>query len=159
MQAGTLNQHISPCARNPAGHKIKFEASVSGCRPGSSWRYRGARIACRMLLDLSRALSFFVGIVSLYWAGISAFFVPATGWNERLLTTLVRLSLSAGVCLVSGLCFAWPVKARLRTPRFLMSTLPVQLFLWGSIVIAVLFVSSWYLDSYPCTTATSRICS
>ena len=114
---------------------------------------------CRMLLDLSRALSFFVGIVSLYWAGISAFFEPATGWNERLLTTLVRLSVSAGVCLLSGLLFTWPVKSRLRTPRSLMSALPMQLFFWGSMVIAILFVSSWYLDSYPCTVTTSRVCS
>ena len=112
-----------------------------------------------MLLDLSRALSFLAGIVSLYWAGIGAFFVPATGWNERLLTTLVRLSLSGGVCLLSGLFIAWPIKTRLQTPRFLMSTLPVQLFFWGLMVIAVLFVSSWYLDSYPCSIATSRFCS
>ena len=112
-----------------------------------------------MLLDLSRALTFFVGIVSLYWAGIGAFFVPDSGWNERLLTMLVRLSLSAAVCLLSGLLFAWPLKSRLRTPNSLMSTLPVQLFFWGFAVIAVLFVSSWYLDSYPCTVTTSRICS
>ena len=65
-----------------------------------------------MLLDLSRALSFFAGMVSLYWAGIGAFFVPAIGWNERLLTTLVRLSLSGGVCLLSGLFFAWPIKTK-----------------------------------------------
>ena len=112
-----------------------------------------------MLLDLSRALSFFAGMVSLYWAGIGALFVPATGWNERLLTTLVRLSLSAGVCLLSGLFFAWPIRTRPRTSRFLMSTLPVQLFFWGLMVIAVLFVSSWYLDSYPCTMTASRVCS
>jgi hypothetical protein len=112
-----------------------------------------------MLLDLSRALSFFAGMMSLYWAAISAFFAPESGWDERFLTTVVRLLLSAGVCLLSGLCFAWPIKTKLRTPHFLMTTLPVQLFLWGSMVIAVLFVSSWYLDSYPCTVTTSRVCS
>lgn len=112
-----------------------------------------------MLLDLSRALTFFVGIVSLYWAGISAFFVPGSGRDERLSITLVRLSLSAGVCLLSGLLFAWPINTPFRTPRSLMSTLPVQLFFWGFAVIAVLFVSSWYLDSYPCTATTSRMCS
>lgn len=112
-----------------------------------------------MLLDLFRALTFFAGIVSLYWAGIGAFFVPDGGWDDRLLTTLVRLSFSAGVCLLSGLLFAWPMQARLRTARFLMSTLPVQLFFWGFAAIAVLFVSSWYLDSYPCTVTTSRMCS
>jgi hypothetical protein len=112
-----------------------------------------------MLLDLSRALSFFVGMMSLYWAGTSTFFAPASGWNERLLITVVRLLLSAGVCLLSGIFFAWPIKATLRMPRSLVATLPVQLFFWGFMVIAVLFVSSWYLDSYPCTVTTSRVCS
>jgi hypothetical protein len=40
-----------------------------------------------------------------------------------------------------------------------MSTLPVQLFLWTIAGITVLFLSSWYLATYPCGINISHDCS
>ena len=37
----------------------------------------------RCMLELAKALSFLVCILSLYWAAISAFFVPGAQWEER----------------------------------------------------------------------------
>jgi hypothetical protein len=111
-----------------------------------------------MLLDLFKALSFFLGIVSLYWVAISAFFVPGSGWEERLSAALVRLALAAGACFFSGLLFSWRSGATSPSIRSLISTLPVQLFFWGAGTIAILFVSAWYIDSYPCSVAASRNC-
>ena len=36
------------------------------------------------MLELAKAFSFLICILSLYWAAISAFFVPGTQWEERL---------------------------------------------------------------------------
>lgn len=110
-----------------------------------------------MLLDLLKAISFFLDIVLLYGVAISAFFVPGSGWQERLDSALVRLALAACACLLSGLLFNWPARA-LPSFRSLVSTMPVQLFFWGAGAIAILFVSAWYFDSYPCALAASRNC-
>jgi hypothetical protein len=110
-----------------------------------------------MLLDLLKAISFFLDIVLLYGVAISAFFVPGSGWQERLDAALVRLGLAACACLLSGLLFNWPARA-LPSFRSLVSTMPVQLLFWGAGAIAILFVSAWYFDSYPCALAASRNC-
>jgi hypothetical protein len=112
-----------------------------------------------MLLDLSRALSFLLSIVSLYWATISAFFVPGSAVEDRLTVALFRLGLAACVCFFSGLLFSWPSRARRQSYQPLTSTLPVQLFFWVLAGITVLFLSSWYLASYPCNINISHDCS
>jgi hypothetical protein len=112
-----------------------------------------------MLLDLSRALSFLLSILSLYWAMISAFFVPGSSFEERLNLALFRLGLAAATCFFSGLLFSWPSSARRRRYLPLTSTLPVQLFFWTVAAIAVLFLGSWYLATYPCTSFLSRECN
>lgn len=109
-----------------------------------------------MLLDLFKAISFFVDIALLYGVAISAFFVPGSGWGERLDAALARLVIAAIACLLSGLIFT--INSRSRTIRSLLTTLPLQLFFWGFGTIALLFVSSWFFDSYPCTLAGSRNC-
>jgi hypothetical protein len=73
-----------------------------------------------MLLDLTRAASFFLSIVTLYWVTISAFFVPGASLQDRLFTALLRLALAA---------------------------------------IAVLFLGSWYLATYPCSINISHDCN
>jgi len=110
------------------------------------------------MLDLFKAISFLVDIVLLYGVAISAFFVPGSGWEERLDSALLRLALAASACLLSGLLFSMTSRSRSRTIRSFLTTLPVQLFFWSLGVIALLFVSSWYLDSYPCTLAGSPKC-
>jgi len=111
-----------------------------------------------MLLEISQVLSFLLSILSLYWVTISAFFVPGSRWQDRLTLALLRLALSACVCFFSGLLFSWPARPR-RRHQALVSTLPVQLFFWALAGIAVLFVSSWYIASYPCSINTTYDCS
>ena len=90
-----------------------------------------------MLLDLTRAASFFLSIVTLYWVTISAFFVPGTSLQDRLTTALLRLALAACVSFLSGLLFSWPSRAHRQPHQAITSTLPVQLFLWALAGIAV----------------------
>ena len=111
-----------------------------------------------MLLDLSRALSFFVSILTLSWATLGAFFEPGSRLEDRLVVALLRLGLAACACFLSGLFFSWPVRS-LRRAMPLTSTLPVRLFFWTAAAIAVLFLGSWYLASYPCSINVSHDCS
>ena len=103
-----------------------------------------------MLLDLSRAVSFLLSILSLCWVTMSAFFVPGSRWEDRLVLALLRAALAACVCFFSGLLFSWPSRPR-RHHLSVVSTLPVQLFFWTLVAVAILFVSSWYLTTYPCS--------
>jgi hypothetical protein len=97
--------------------------------------------------------------VTLYWVTISAFFVPGTSLQDRLITALLRLAFAACVSLFSGLLFTWPSGDRRRPHQPLMSTLPVQLFFWAIAGITVLFLSSWYLATYPCSINISHDCN
>ncbi|MFP5236165.1 MAG: hypothetical protein ACLGSD_09695 [Acidobacteriota bacterium] len=98
-----------------------------------------------MLLDLSKAAFFFLCILSLFHAATVAFFLPAVSWRERLIATAIYLAFAATICLFSGLLFAWPSQDNPDRGQPLVSTLPVRLFLWSSVAILVLFLSSWCL--------------
>jgi hypothetical protein len=121
--------------------------------PLSQPAYRGTPI----LLELSQVVSFLLSILSLYWVTIGAFFVPGSQWQERLTLALLRLGVAACVCFSSGLLFCWPVRGR-RGPPSLVSTLPVQLFFWTLAGVSVLFLSSWYIASYPCGISATYEC-
>ena len=96
-----------------------------------------------MLLDLTRALSFLLSILSLYALVDSAFFLMATSWEQRLVASIVRVVLAACVCCFSGLLF------HQQTPKVPVTrTLPVRLFLWTFLGVSILFVVAWFLDTY-----------
>jgi hypothetical protein len=101
-----------------------------------------------MLLELLRPLSFFLSMLSLYPVMLSAFFVPGSRWEERLEMTLLRVAFAACVCFTSGLLYVRHSPATNEPSEPLLSTLPVRMFLWALVGIAVLFVLSWYLDTY-----------
>jgi hypothetical protein len=101
-----------------------------------------------MLLELSRTLSFFLSILSLYPVLMSAFFVPGSRWEERLALALLNTALAGCVCFASGLLFSWPTQANPDAGQPLMSTLPVRLFFWAMTAIGILFAVSWYLEEY-----------
>jgi len=105
-----------------------------------------------MLLELAKAFSFIASLLSLYPAMFSAFFVPGTRWEERLVLSLDTIALSACVCFASGLLYLWPLKSEpapdLKSEPALLSTPPVQLFFCALAVMAILFVLSWYLAVY-----------
>ena len=78
-----------------------------------------------MLLDLGKAVSFATSLLSLCALLDSAFFIPATRWEDRLVACVARIGFAGSVCLISGLLF------HLSQPRVpLARTLPVRLFLY-----------------------------
>src|SRR5215472_17171988 len=97
------------------------------------------------MLELAKAVSFLICILSLYWAGFSAFFVPGTQWEERMWVAGFKLLAAAAICFYSGMVFSWPSKANPTAFQRLTATLPVRLFFWALGGLAVLFTLSWYL--------------
>ena len=97
------------------------------------------------MLELAKAFSFLVCILSLYWAAISAFFVPGTQWEERMWVAAFKLVCAAAICFYSGMVFSWPSRTNPTAFQRLTSTMPVRLFFWALGCITVLFAMSWYL--------------
>ncbi len=97
------------------------------------------------MLELAKAVSFLVCILSLYWAAISAFFVPGAQWEERLWISAFKLLAAAAISFYSGMVFSWPSRTNPTAFQRLTSTLPVRVFFWALAGIAVLFTLSWYL--------------
>lgn len=100
-----------------------------------------------MLLEIGKSLSFMLSILSLCPIVLSAFFVPGTRWEERLTLTLAKIAMAGCVCFASGLFFSRPPRPG-RPGEPLWQTLPVQMFLWTLAGVAVLFLLSWYLETY-----------
>jgi cation transport ATPase len=98
------------------------------------------------MLELAKAISLSVCILSLYWATISAFFVPGSQWRERLWMAFFKLLAAAAICFYSGMVFSWPSKTNPTAFQRLTSTLPVRLFFWAFACIVLLFALSWYLS-------------
>lgn len=101
-----------------------------------------------MFLDIGRALSFILSILSLYAVLESAFFVPGSDWLDRLSLSLLRIAIAACVCFASGILFALPSAKHVRSDMSITSTLPVQVFFWSMGGVAILAVVSWYLEVY-----------
>jgi len=101
-----------------------------------------------MLLDLGRAISLALSILSLYPVMLSAFFVPGTRWEDRLVLSMLRIATATCVCFASGFPFAIRPRAGLRTFGAVFSTLPVRIFFWSMLAMTVLFAVSWYLEEY-----------
>ena len=97
----------------------------------------------RLLLDLSKIVSFAMSILSLWALLDTAFFIPATRWEDRFIASLTRIAFAGCVCLISGLLF------HLSQPHVsLARTLPVRLFFWALSGFALFFALGWYLDAY-----------
>jgi hypothetical protein len=102
-----------------------------------------------MVLELGKAISFLASIVSLCALMGSAFFVPGTDWQDRLIGSLTLIAIAACVCFASGILFR--EDAIRRSPESdppLNSTLPVRLFYWSLFAMALLFLLSWFLETY-----------
>lgn len=84
-----------------------------------------------------------MSILSLCALVDTAFFVPATRWEARLVASLARIIIAGCVSLISGLLF------HLSQPQVPVSrTLPVRLFLWAISGCSLFFALGWYLDAY-----------
>jgi hypothetical protein len=116
---------------------------MSGSAEGLSILRPLASGGWKVLLDLGKAVSFAMSILSLCALLDTAFFLPATRWEERLLASVARIGLAGCVCLISGLLFHF---SEPQVP--LARTLPVRVFVWGLFGFSLLFVLGWYLDAY-----------
>jgi hypothetical protein len=96
-----------------------------------------------LLFDLSKVVSFAMSILSLCALLDTAFFIPATRWEDRLIASLARIGFAGCVCLISGVLFHF---SQPQVP--LARTLPVRLFVWTLSGLLLLFVIGWYLDVY-----------
>ncbi len=97
-----------------------------------------------MLLEIGKALSLLMSILSLYALLESAFLIPGSRWEERLVASLLRIALAGCVCFASGLLF----RSAEEEPPSVTRTLPVRLFFWALAGMTVLFILSWYLEEY-----------
>jgi hypothetical protein len=99
-----------------------------------------------MLLDITKALSFFLSLLSLGPVVLSAFFVPGSRLEDRLVLALENIALAGCICFLSGILFAKPWRVDANAGEHLMETLPVKMYLWTVFSVAVLFTLSWYLE-------------
>lgn len=97
-----------------------------------------------MLLEIGKAVSFIVSILSLCALLESAFLVPGARWDERLVGSLLRIGIAACVCFASGLLF----RSAEHDDGPVTRTLPVKLFFWALLGMTLLFFLSWYLEAY-----------
>ena len=111
------------------------------------------------MFELGKILSFFLSILSLYPIVGSAFFVPGTHWEQRIVMTLVKIAFAGCVCFASGMFFLPPPASDripgVRHPELdrpltdrLLETMPVRMFLWTLAGVVVLFALSWYIEEY-----------
>jgi hypothetical protein len=108
------------------------------------------------MLELAKAVSFLICILTLYWAAISAFFVPGSQWEDRLWVALFKLLAAAAICFYSGMLFSWPSKTNPTAYQRLIATMPVRMFFCALAGIAVLFVLSWYISEGEVQALTMR---
>ncbi len=101
-----------------------------------------------MLLDLGKAVTLTLSILSLYPVMLSAFFVPGARWEDRLYLSLLKIASAACICFASGLLFALHPRPTLRGFSDVFSTLPVRIFFWSIAAMSILFAVSWYLEEY-----------
>lgn len=100
-----------------------------------------------MLIEIAKPVTLISTILSLYALFHTAFLIPASDPHQGF-ESLEMLALAAAISLLGGLAF------RERTSRSpsagvrLTGTLPVRVFFWSAGAIIILFVVSWYVESY-----------
>jgi hypothetical protein len=99
-----------------------------------------------MLLDLAKALSFFLSLLSLCLVVLNAFFVPGSRLEDRLVLALEWVALAGCVCFLSGILFLRPWRADPEGSEHVLDTLPVKMYLWTILTVAILFSLSWYFE-------------
>jgi hypothetical protein len=101
-----------------------------------------------MLLEAAKPVTLILCILSLYALFQTAFLVPASDMHQRIYDSLALLVVAGAISLISGLVFREAMKEARSVRTRLSGTLPVQVFCWASGMITLLFVVSWYLETY-----------
>ena len=100
------------------------------------------------MLEIGKAIGLILSMLSLYPVVISAFFVPGTRWQERLILSLVKIAISACICFTSGLLFLPKSTPGQDFEDRIMSTPPVRIFCWAMVAVVVLFIVAWYIEEF-----------
>jgi glucose uptake protein GlcU len=98
-----------------------------------------------MLQELAKPIALALCMLSLCSVFYTAFMVPASGVEQRIWDSVVLLSLAAGICLTSGMIFRESTQTGIEP---VTRTLPVQMFCWAVGTMLLLFLASWYLETY-----------
>ena len=98
-----------------------------------------------MILDLSKAASFLLSILSLLHLTARAFFYLEPNWQDRLVLALPALAMATGMCLFAGLLFRWPTRHNPDANQPFADTLPIRLYLWTIPTLAILFTLCCYI--------------
>ena len=101
-----------------------------------------------MFAEIAKPASLVLCIVSLYAVFHGAFLHPDGDLEQKIWDSLGRLALAAGISLVSGLIFREGIAVQTGHPARLRTMLPMQLFFWASGLMLILFIVSWYLETY-----------
>jgi hypothetical protein len=101
-----------------------------------------------MLLELGKFCSLLLGILCLCAVFHCAFLVQDTSLIDRLVAALKMLAGTAVICYGSGWIFhRWDLMVGIKDSS-IVSSLPMKLFWWALLGMAVLFIVSWYLEYY-----------
>jgi hypothetical protein len=101
-----------------------------------------------MFAEVAKPVALVFCILSLYAVFNAAFLGLSIDMHQRVCDSLSRLALAAAICGISGLIFSDARHDGAPATRRLTTTLPVRLFCWASVAMLVLFVVSWYLETY-----------
>jgi hypothetical protein len=101
-----------------------------------------------MLVELARPVTLISTILSLYALFHAAFLIPASDMHQRIYQSLELLGLAAAISLIGGLIFRQSTTKRSSSGMRLTGTLPVRIFFWAASAMLVLFIVSWYVESY-----------
>ena len=94
-----------------------------------------------MLIELAKPVTFIFCILSLYALFMTAFLVPTSDMHQKICDCLGLLMVAAGLSLISGLIFLRAMPEPYAGNPRLVTTLPVQLFVWASGIMLVLFIA------------------
>ncbi len=101
-----------------------------------------------MVLEIAKLVALVLCMLSLWAVFHTAFLVPAADFEQRTYDSLAMLALAAGISLAGGLLFRDAKPEPRAANSRLAATLPVQVFFWVAGLILILFVVSWYLETY-----------
>jgi formate/nitrite transporter FocA (FNT family) len=101
------------------------------------------------MLEVAKPIAVGLCMVSLCAVFSTAFLAPAADLEHRTWDTVILLSLTAGICLASGMIFRESSESSAESgAEPLLRTLPVQMFCWAVSLMLVLFLASWYLETH-----------
>lgn len=101
-----------------------------------------------MLGEIAKPVVLLLCMLSLCAVFHSAFLDPSSNTHQRIDDSVTLLAVAAGISLTGGAIFREATRESLAVVPRLTATLPVQVFIWATSIMLVLFVVSWYLETH-----------